>query len=630
MKPVQSQLPQFQITFIADQAPVLPRNSQEALLSAIYDGDIQRIETLCDSDSDLTLTSVDTNGNTPIHVSIAAEKNEITELLLQRLGPKDTHFLNSVDREGNTPLMLATQLRNVTLMAHLARLGCNTLPNGQINTQNELLMWKLSPALILLKSEGNISTAFELAVQYRAVDAANLFFDAGASTLPSLRESDSTRKWIAHQGLLRSKEVLIVLEEAIKENKLESIAPLTTPSIALQTIDFLEVRSDRKIFEALNTFIKAGTQPESLLTTLIERLTLRGWLEPLTSTTNEFDTLRLLVSMGTACDTEIIKLIKAGGFTNLWIVSCMIDYGADPIAALRELQTVSEHWGSNIARCAIEYTLRSPDLSDDEKITKLQKIIIEDPQNEGINVAIKILMRDGPLDNVKLLICAGIPHDEALLVALGDKARALNSEPIRVRAPLPTEQELMQQYVRQNISQAADFFSQAKRLLAGAENLSIRNGDIVEIQKCQSTAKIIIDTALQQLIKQTEISNAEKIKTLQTWAQDEIIKLGLSNILVDILYAGHYATAKLMIIAGVPATQAYLSLSHDLAQKTPASKAHTTYLAQLGADYQPAMQALIKKITALTDANHFVNAQKEQKALDQLSIYIAESLRDVH
>jgi hypothetical protein len=624
MKPVQH--PAFPLYASSTSSSSPSDTPQKELFDAITAGDAQTIKALCDT-YPINLGVSDQYGNTPIHLAIRTGQHSIASFLLDAAGTRDRSFLSATDHSGATPLMLATYVRDIALMKRLVELGTDDGAGEQILAQDEQQAASLIPAMILLEARGDLSIAFELAVDYRIVEAATIYFEAGASTVSPLRGDSATLAWLSDHYLIQISDVFVVLDEATSAHDAQTITLLTSPEFVLHTLTTLDVPTDKLILEALHRFILAGINPEILLSALVEQLTSYDSIELQKAQTSDFDLLRLLISIGTPCTDETVKLVKSGEFKNLWIVTRMIDYGADAVAALKALRPTSEHWGNSIARCALEHVLRHSTLSENEKILRLQGIILEDNQDEAINVAVRTLLNDGPLDHVKLLIQAGMPHNAMLLVALSDRARAFHDETIRVRAALPLEQQLTQQYVRQHIHLDPDLLISAKMLCADAESFSLRNGYIVEIQQCRSTAKIIMNTALEVLMQKEHLSIAEKSETLKIWMQDEMSRLGLSELLFDILAAGHKVTAKLMVVAGVPATDAFVTLSQELLRRNAHAKTYTAQLVRLGADFRPAMRQIMANIQAYAHRGDCHRAENEQNALYLLSQYVATELR---
>jgi|GEM_PF-6315595 len=598
----------------------------DAVFNAIYAGDVQRIQTLCD-DHEIDLTIMDLYANTPLHLAIRLEQQDITDILLRQIGPNNVAVLITEDNNGYTPLMLATKQRNAHSMKCLVDIGQYHPTYNQIPLQNEKHLETFSSAIILLEAQGDISKAFHLAIDYRVPEAAQLYFYAGANTSTALRSGIHTIQWLADQGLIHANDALTVLDEAVQANDTKTIAALTQPLVMLHALDNLAAPSDRTISDILNAFFRNGARAEKLLAALIDRLASSHWTEAHRSEARNFDVLRLLLGMKTPCEAQMVKLVRNGGFTNLWIVTCMASYGADATAALRELRVVSEHWGNSIARCALEHILHNVSLTNNEKIVALRNIIVEDQQNEAINVAVRTLVNDGPLEHVSLLISAGLPYDDMLLVELSSRAKPREDHAINIRAHLSPEQALTQHYIRHQINCGADFFSTKKILPITPETSSLKNGDIVEIQKCRITANIIMNATLQALLQDAGLSSAKKIAILHEWMKDERIKVGLSDLLFDIIEVGHLATAKLMILADVPATAAFIKISKHLLNHNPAAKTHTAHLTRLGADYQPALQQLLASAKTYANSGNHIAAEQEQNALNILSTYIAAELR---
>lgn len=97
----------------------------------------------------------------------------------------------------------------------------------------------------------------------------------------------------------------------------------------------------------------------------------------------------------------------------------------------------------------------------------------------------------------------------------------------------------------------------------------------------------------------------------------------------DAATAAHWATMKVMVLAEVPATDAFVSLSRLSVDREAQTKSLMAWLVRLGADYQPAMKQLSSNAEAYAQQEEHELARSEQAALTSLSVVVAAEMTPI-
>ena len=87
----------------------------EEFLKACYDGDIDKVKHLLESET-INFNATDTNGKTGFYLACEGERLLIVDILLKNSREKQI-FLNLPNNEGKTPLHIACEKQNEDLIA---------------------------------------------------------------------------------------------------------------------------------------------------------------------------------------------------------------------------------------------------------------------------------------------------------------------------------------------------------------------------------------------------------------------------------------------------------------------------------------------------------------------------------
>lgn len=612
--------------------PVL---SVHDIFQAIERSDSDTLSRMLD-ENQFDLTAFDeTNGETILHRAISLGRDDITEMLLRR-AEEDPRVLNAQDRQGDTPLMRAAAMGNVAVMKALVDAGgrvddsltlVDVLPGDRESGKIAVAL----PALMLIKAQGDISTAFRFAVCFYKTGASKLFFDAGASTV-SLLKNLSHIEWMFARRFIRADDVFAAVDKARKSRNKETLEALTHPSKVLLTLDALADRDDKTIVAALKRFIDAGARGEDLLSAAVSRwVTQTRGEDPLRGDRDghpakgpdDLGVIRLLISIGAPIAPELTK--RHADPRSADIVQKLIRLRADITGTPEVPTTVNARRVDLIAHSALENLLRSSDLSEAEKISKLKALILDVGHDAADELARGMVREGRPLTDVRLLVLAGAPPTDRLLMALAVRAHKAEHKPTSSAKPVQSpEREL----IRQVMHLGADGRSTVEQLL-DANQTQAKKKLNREAAVSLNAARIIMDYALPNLLGKESLSNAEKVaelKKLMTLGTRAGVGELASDLLLDAVNAGHWSTVKLMAIAEVPATKALVSLSKGLVEMNEVAEVNTIKLIHHGVDFRPAMEQLRNSVKAHTENGEHDAAKREQDALNALGVRIAFEL----
>jgi hypothetical protein len=209
-------------------SPPAPRN---AIFEAVQAGDVDGARALF-YEYDVDLAILNDDHMTALHLAILQGKNAMVSVLLEYTSP-DSGVFEVVDREGYTPLMRATDRADVAMMIQMINAGARRAPclpsqpnwhHLYPNPVDALAASKRAKnnreaADILSEENGDVTRAFQRAVQYSQGYAVDLFYSAQA-TRAALHFFISSQRWFSaeeqiQRGWIRDDDVAIVIEETL-------------------------------------------------------------------------------------------------------------------------------------------------------------------------------------------------------------------------------------------------------------------------------------------------------------------------------------------------------------------------------------------------------------------------------
>lgn len=600
---------------------------------------------LDESQFDLT-THDESSGQTILHLSIQLCRHDITEILLQR-AQHDPAVLNTPDHHGYTPLVFAAEKGRVELMQAILGAGGHTgdsftLADLKVGSPRSIKDGWVCMALMLIEAQGDVSTAFELAVQHRHTEAAKAYFYAGACILSALQRGPDAIRWMTAVRCLRADDVLSALQAAKQVDDVQSIMELTRTETVLLALDNVADRSDAKIAELLKAFIDAGANAEDLVEVSMGRCLkhglhgglpdMRTFLRDIGIGSDDFGVIKQLFNVGAS---GVPELIWQAEYKRAYGIDLMISLGADALGALKKLPCSSRHL---VARSALIHTLGQRELSEADRVEKLKALMEAGGELEAEKLLRNLISKNGSFENVTLLMRAGVFPSEDLLMMLVSAACYAELRHIYANKPGHSPQR---QLLRELIRMDADFSPVVTTLRRNWEmkkQLITEHCRVVNLPEAakiellrqnskQDELRLIMYAMLQELLSKASLSSAEKIAQLKSTLSDGAGPAA-AELLRDAVNASHWATVKLLVLADTPSTDAYVDLSRRLVKWEENAHTSAQRLISMGADYRPAMKVLLENINAHTKAKggKLEVAANEQEALHALGRVIAQAL----
>ncbi|MFH1197299.1 MAG: ankyrin repeat domain-containing protein, partial [bacterium] len=166
--------------------------SAQNIFTATVEGNLEKVKTLIDADTKL-LQDIDELGNTPLHIAVANQKDNIAKYLIDAGSD-----VNAKSNSGETPLHIAAKMRNSDLAALLILKGAfvdvtdasgyTPLSNAiQHHSTMDIESGKLETIKILLENGADINkrgmwnwTPLQIAAEFAPEEIVNHLLDKGA------------------------------------------------------------------------------------------------------------------------------------------------------------------------------------------------------------------------------------------------------------------------------------------------------------------------------------------------------------------------------------------------------------------------------------------------------------------
>ena len=394
-------------------------SQSQAVFNDVFDaveaGDMDQLASLLDARSlfaadsfDLTSFEQD-RGYTILHLAISLGHDDIAQMLLARAG-HDPRILDAKDRQGFTPLMTATAMRNVALMKTLIDAGARTndsvtpLKDGQTSDAERVA----ATARMLVNADGDSTKAFELAVLSQDRDAAQLYLES--DRLSVVQQSAKFLCWLINYAYVRVHDVLASLDDAVQLDNQAAREALTRPDVVLATLAAMTGQSEPDKLAVLTSFMSAGADTEQWLGEAVQQclLNANSPLDPegmigsdASWRWQDLEAIRLMVAVGVPTIPELSRLGERG---DVMMAQRLISFGADAVGAMKELDATNKPAANVVAYAALNSVLHKSDISEEQKIQDL-----------------KTLVREGALEAAGLLIeeesTTGSPYAARLLKA---------------------------------------------------------------------------------------------------------------------------------------------------------------------------------------------------------------------
>ncbi|WP_415792135.1 ankyrin repeat domain-containing protein [Bordetella tumulicola] len=608
-----------------------PPFSVQDIFDAVESGNAAALRIMLDEGQfDLT-TADETNGETILHRAISLGRDEITEMLLQLANEHDPRMLNAQDRQGSTPLMHAAVKRNVALMKALIDMQGKT--NGDVNSdlaKRDVVV----QTLMSIEAQHDIPRTFRRVFKCPQTHASNSYVDAEATTSYCVNNAVA---WLLQRDALRANDVVAALDYAKQSGDEQTALALTDPRTLLRSLDHLPERSDEQITAVLKRFIDAGANAADLVSAAASRCIStpqhmdsanpKMWFR-IPQGPDDLAVLRLLISVGAPTIPELTKRNSAFASSALcqqgadvdgkFIVEKMISFGVDTRFAMQELHRLTKSEVNLLATHELEQILHQRVYaSKEEKISALQAVVLASGEAPAVALAREMVQKRALPESLEALILAGLSSTDLLI----DLSISASHFPV-MWAPRARLSQLM----RQLIQSGTDPFSAATKLFKTVEDKRGQMMNISTRRERKFAARLIMRVALKNVLGTKDLSSTDKVAELRKWTGNESVKKVMGELLREAVEANHLATMKLMALAEVPATGAFISLARELGNWEESTHARTRELIRLGADFRPAMAQLVENVEGFSKIGKHSDAARDQEALHLLGVAIASEL----
>ncbi|GAB3078610.1 hypothetical protein GCM10027287_13170 [Bordetella muralis] len=569
-----------------------PTLSDQDIFSVVASGDVEVLSNALD-ESQFDLQTVDNaTGKTILHLAVSLGHEEITSMLLER-AENALGLLEAKDWHGYTPLMHAIATQNIVLMHVLAKAHADT---GRLAPNLDQADFERAKARTLIEAYRDLCTAFEFAAQNWENNGLKLRFEAGEDTPPTMENGITAMRTMIEHECIRADDVLDPLKNALKTGDKAAIAGLTKPGVVRLTLAAMRNRPDTEKIAALKTFINAGSDTkhwisgvvnEFLLNTDVSCIPAEERQKNASTVRDNLDDIRLMIAVGAP---TIAALTRLGKSNNGMMAQQLIALGADAIGAMRLLRAATHPAAHVIAAAALNNLLETSDVADTEKVSALRTLIAAGAYKATSDLIRKMVSAGESLDTVRLLIRAGASATAALL----DLSRSTDNK------------RAAQRRAYQLIHMGADFSPPIDWLLRvidsateGGKQASASGNQTLAISKqalarrTQDALNIISYAALKNVLQKRDLSNLEKIAQLQGLINKNGEEAA-TELVIEAVNAGHFATVKLMIAANGPTTKALIKLGSGVGVETARK------LISLGTDFLFLREELLKNAREYT------------------------------
>jgi len=482
-------------------------------------------------------------------------------------------------------------------------------------------------------------------------DALARVLDEGGFDLGKI--SGSTGDTVLHHAIaLGRNEVAHTLIERVSD---ENPAMINAPNHSNKTP--LHIAADSGCVVLMKTLLDAGASGEPVFANIVNRYIHEDYPNDASSGSNDDDYGQFrdrYVYMAQQADLQIIKTLIALGVSTTnelvsqslreethvehRLVKKLIQAGAD-------YHPIFSSDGESFARARqamlpsiIEYVLENADLSAQDKASELKMLAHKNMQGQLTIYINRLLSVSLDSDDrfidvssqqkwlVSVAECmrhAGVSPDISVLLKLSHRVCRSFDTQGSVRTLLlsnagdqPSALHLLRQFVR---ASASDLSKSVKAYEDIASSYGRRYGQNQTYHQKITELTCIAEVALRECITRDDLSIQDKVTAISQWSTSSIARDVASDFLSDAVYADHASTVKLLLSAKVDPTPAFVRISRDLEDEQVSYKEFRVgLLVKHGADYQPAIQMLLKTINENIESNNVSSAQSDEVALIRL------------
>lgn len=608
--------------------------------------------------SGLDMTIVDeATKDTILHRAISIGNTGLINELIEHISRYTPYLLGIKNHLQCTPLMQATLQEDVRTMQLLIKVQAPTGVRMRFtDIKQEVGRGFITQTLLLIEAKGCINKAFLLAVELRQKYSAIFYCCAGADISPILHANTESIEWLLRNQIT---PVLRITQEIIKAKKIGDttfFSQLTMPRIVLSALDGLSDATKDKVVEVINLFIEAGADIQELSSEITFRL-LQGfnlglshaeWLTlDIKRGVNDIYALEHLIALGADTITMLVniaqwppshtsknnknKIFKEIVFYKNELIKKVFTMGGDVVGAMKK----STHDAYNLATAALAATLENNDLSLIEKKEKITLLMNAGGVQSAQHLAQVLLEGKPSIEQVSLLISAGLPPNAIILNDLSEYACYENfyssaSHNIKKYLIKTVESPALNVLRDLLINHRNGFFESLQTL--ALKNKKINDDETLKWRKYKKINRgtstpqeiVLYKIIFRDLLISNTMGNPQKIESLKSWMCNDSAREAGASLLIDAVTADKPATAKLLVMAGCSGTDTFINLSYSINGLYQHGDFYIHYLLDLDCDPYPAMSYFLKEINLYLKNGNIEEAHHAQNALNEIALRVAQ------
>jgi ankyrin repeat protein len=630
------------------------------------------------------LTQVDwRTGNTLLHQALLSSTHEMTELLITRVSQQSPEALSVQNRDGQTPLMLASAMGRIGLMQTLIQRGgqvgdCIPLQEIVPNAIYTKMGHAQIQARLLSEAKGDLNQALSLAYTFQHGASAQFFLNAGASPQSVLIQGREGVDWLHRIGVCKADTLPMLIEAArASEDSRVALNYLLSAPFVMSVLDealydsvgLTDDQSRERTQERLTSLVKAGVNGNELLAFVYQRHVSEGFpdrhgtlstqvSEKLYATSFDNDAqeeealrqarghgadyfiIRDLIALGVPAIDELVQQSiyerehKAGSLSK-----DMIAAGADYRAIFTLNKDGYTEARAGIISHVIAQVLLS-EMSTEEKVADLKMLIKAgfefSVQHRAYSFIVDRLISERHYaSNAQLLVAmecleqAGVTPGWGTISQLGYQLQNDYSDQKTVNAVMTkaAEQGAMALSLLLRVIRVDTVYlcTKIKELEASAYSAWGRGNMYGSAGHTINSLKFLAEVGLRDVLTRSDMAIQDKAVALSQWSGSPIMDEIAGGLLNHAVQAKHLATVKLLVSSGIDATEAFVNVARDLSDAQSMHKEpRIALLIKHGADYQPAVIALRHSINNYLGQGKFESAKAEQEALSRLEATIQQ------
>lgn len=501
-------------------------------------------------------------------------------------------------------------------------------------------------AALLSEAKGDLDEALELAYRHKQKASYRLFLEAGAGVEKLFaQEGKKIIDWQLDNGLLEPAQLHKMLEKATESKSQALLNILNDWDVVFSALDSMTDRSTESITSALKSLMAAGFSGQALMSKLVQRYVDKDYRESVMvegipyseadMQKEDVKAIKSLIALGISATDELVKQASRPKiYRSSDVLEDMVKTGADYRAVFALEGQRYFQAKSNLVEPVVRYLIEDRALTQDQKLSELKALIravgeekVRSAANQGLLWQLRSQRsteeNQSILDGADVLFRAGVLPDYSLLQSvMGDLYETLDfgGSVVDHIAKSVKDETLEHQLLLRALR--TDRGNLTKLIVREEEEVSrvpTNPSYAVPLKRHTQRLQYITEVALRGLLSRIDLSAQDKVTALSQWLTSHTAAEFAANLLKDAVYSAKAATVKLLVLAGVDATPAFVSLARDLEESQVWHREpRVRLLVQNGADYQPAIAALNAQISAHLKRGDAQSAEADKTALSRL------------